>query len=545
MAIRKLRIQNFKRFRRFEIDFAAGMNILVGDNNAGKSTILEAIHVATTGTLYGRPLAHELSQHLFNKDAVAEYLASLKGPAPVEPPEIVIEVHVDEVDGSECKGNGNQGHVDAVGFSLRIAFDEDYKHEYEHLVKERNLGSLPIEFYKATWQTFARSSVTTRSLPIRSALIDSSMVRHNGKADSYVSRLVRDLLEPSETVGLAQAYREMKESFNSASAVTTVNEKLQRTGASLTKNLKLSAELPTRNDWEDSLMTCIEDVPFPHIGRGHQSIIKTHLALQHKKAKKAPVVLIEEPENNLAHTNLNSLLGHIKEYAPDRQIIVSTHSSFVANKLGLDSLVLLGEGGVVRLSNLPPDTKEFFDKVAGYDTLRLILAQCAILVEGDSDELIVQKAYMQSHAGRLPIEDGIDVISVGTAFLRFLEIADRVRKPVRVVTDSDGAPNAVRTKYAAYLGTTPHPCIRICFDDEVDAGELRIGDKPFNYNTLEPKLLKVVGLETMNRILGTSLETTDAMHRYMRANKTECALRVFQSSEQISFPRYIMEAVSW
>jgi predicted ATP-dependent endonuclease of OLD family len=37
--------------------------------------------------------------------------------------------------------------------------------------------------------------------------------------------------------------------------------------------------------------------------------------------------------------------------------------------------------------------KNILNKLPGYDTLRLILCNKAILVEGPSDELIVQKAY--------------------------------------------------------------------------------------------------------------------------------------------------------
>jgi len=37
----------------------------------------------------------------------------------------------------------------------------------------------------------------------------------------------------------------------------------------------------------------------------------------------------------------------------------------------------------------------------------------------------------------LPIEDGIDVISVGTSFLRFLELAEKVEKKIAVITDND------------------------------------------------------------------------------------------------------------
>jgi Predicted ATP-dependent endonuclease of the OLD family len=108
----------------------------------------------------------------------------------------------------------------------------------------------------------------------------------------------------------------------------------------------------------------------------------------------------------------------------------------VANKLGLENLILLNQHRTMRLSDL--SSTEFFKKMAGYDTLRLILCKKAILVEGDSDELIVQKAYMEKHNGCLPIQDGIDVISVGTAFLRFLEIADKLHKDTVVITDNDG-----------------------------------------------------------------------------------------------------------
>jgi putative ATP-dependent endonuclease of OLD family len=58
--------------------------------------------------------------------------------------------------------------------------------------------------------------------------------------------------------------------------------------------------------------------------------------------------------------------------------------------------------------------------LAGYETLRLILTEKAVLVEGPSDELVFQKLYMQENDRKLPIEDGIDVISVQSlAFKRF------------------------------------------------------------------------------------------------------------------------------
>lgn len=53
MAIQKIRIQNFKCLKGpFEIELNKGLNVLVGNNEAGKSTILEAIHIALT-VMYG------------------------------------------------------------------------------------------------------------------------------------------------------------------------------------------------------------------------------------------------------------------------------------------------------------------------------------------------------------------------------------------------------------------------------------------------------------------------------------------------------------
>jgi predicted ATP-dependent endonuclease of OLD family len=92
-------------------------------------------------------------------------------------------------------------------------------------------------------------------------------------------------------------------------------------------------------------------------------------------------------------------------------VLVTTHSSFVLNKLGLDRLVLLTPETTVRLTELPDETLEYFKKLSGYDTLRVVLAKRIILVEGPSDELIVQRAFSDKH-GKLPLEADVDVIIV-------------------------------------------------------------------------------------------------------------------------------------
>lgn len=49
----------------------------------------------------------------------------------------------------------------------------------------------------------------------------------------------------------------------------------------------------------------------------------------------------------------------------------------------------------------------------------------------------------------------------------------------------------------------------------------------------------------LNRILGTDYMEEDDLRKYMKHNKTECGLKIFESSEDIEIPEYILEAIRW
>lgn len=545
MGIKKIKIRNFKCFKgTFELELNEGLNILVGNNETGKSTILQAIHVALTGFYCGKSIRNEVSQYLFNNDVVREYIDSVNTGKPLPPPAILIEIYFDGSIMPEFEGNGNTDHMLGVeGIKFEITYSCKYDDEYSKLISLKEMQSLPIEYYEIAWTSFSRQAITVRSIPMKSAMIDSSSYRYQNGSDVYISRIVKDLLSAEEVTSVAQAHRKMKDTFMEDPSIKAINDRISEETTIIDGQVSLSVDLGTKNAWEGSLVTQLNSVPFGYLGKGAQCVLKTELALTHKQAQKAQVILLEEPESHLSFSKLNQLIAAIQKKYGEKQIIISTHSSFVANKLGLDNLLLLNNQRVTKLSDLK--SVEFFRKVAGYDTLRLILCKKAILVEGDSDELIVQKAYMNTHNGKLPIQDQIDVISVGTSFLRFLEIAKELRIPVSVVTDNDGDVDALDKKYAAYTDEAASPFIRICFDRIVDAGNLKIGKKPYNYNTLEPKLLKANNnnLDMFNRIFGTKFSEVDDLRKYMKQNKTECALAVFDTTEKIVFPEYIMEAI--
>ena len=538
MNIKKVNIKNYKCFEgSFSIEFNKSVNILVGDNESGKSTILEAINLTLTGILNGRYIKNELSQYLFNQDIINQYISEVnKGNKPL-PPSIVIEVFFDGDDFPLFEGNGNSEKIKESGVIFKIEFNDEYLSEYQALITDdSNITSIPIEYYRTSWKSCAREAVTARSIPIKSVLIDSSSNKYQNGSDIYISRIIRNELEDSEKVQLSQAYRTMKETFIADDAVININKKINIKSKVTEKNLQISVDLSTQNSWETTLMTYIDNVPFHQIGKGEQCIIKTNLALGHKKSKEANLILLEEPENHLSHTKLNELIKNISENCIDKQAIISTHSSFVANKLGLDNLILLNNHKVSRLSDLSEETFQFFKKLPGYQTLRLFLCRKAILVEGDSDELIFQKAYMEDHNGRLPIEDGIDVISVKLTFLRFLEIAKNINQPVAVITDNDGDfDNKIKKKYYDYLDVD---FIKIFSDDRS------------TLNTMEPQFVDAnkEDLDTLCSVIGIDEKVYNNIKKitaYMVSNKTKWALKVFESSATVKYPNYILNAVKW
>jgi putative ATP-dependent endonuclease of OLD family len=536
MKIKKVNIENFKCYKgKFTINFNDNINIIVGNNEAGKSTILEAIHLALTGILNGRYLRNELSQYLFNFEILENYFKQINSGNPVELPYINIEIFFSGNKNPILKGNNNSDKEDCEGISFRIEFDENYKEEYETLIKER-ISTLPIEYYKITWRSFARENITSRSIPLKSVIIDSSTYRFQNGSDIYISRIIKDNLNNKQKASISQAYRKLRETFMNDESIKEINQKIKETPNITEKTVEISVNLSTKDAWETTLMTYLNKIPFHQIGKGEQCIVKTNLALSHKKANEANLILLEEPENHLSHTKLNEFVKSIIVNHNEKQIIISTHSSFVANKLGLENIILLNNGEKSYLRDLPTETYNFFKKLPGFDTLRLVLSKKTILVEGPSDELIVQKAYILKHDGKLPIEDEIDIISVKLTFKRFLEIAKEIKKPVAVVTDNDGSfeENIVRK----YKDFDEIETIKIFYDEDNTLETLEPQFVNANKTDLK-KLCEVIGIDF------TKYDTEEKIANYMKNNKTDWALSVFESDTKLNYPDYINRVIDW
>jgi putative ATP-dependent endonuclease of the OLD family len=529
-VLQKIVIHNYRVFRDFTLEFTPGMNILVGDNDAGKSTLLEAVNLGLTGRVQSRQLSQDLSPYMFNLDITSEFVAALKAGDHPQPPELIVDLYLDALDATApLRGTNNSTGENACGLRFRAAFNAEFTAEYEEFIKKPDaIRVIPTEYYRCEWLGFSGNPVTYRSVPATASMIDATTIRLQSGADYYLQDIISNNLSPTDRVELTRAYRSLREEFAGNDSIAAINAKLKASPGDVSdRDLSLGIDISQRASWESSLVPHLNDLPFTFVGKGEQSSLKILLALN-RKVDAAHMILVEEPENHLSFSRMNILIRKILEKCDGRQVLATTHSSYVLNKLGLEQLVLVMPTGGMRLSGLTTGTQDYFRKLSGYDTLRLILARRAILVEGPSDELIVQRAYLDVH-GQLPIENGIDVISVGLAFKRFLELAVPLHRSTAVVRDNDGKdPATVADRYADF---TKHDFIA------VHVGAVAGG------RTLEPQLLAANDSDTLNEIFGTSFDTNDALVNHMAVNKTTCALAIFESGTKLNMPGYIQDAV--
>lgn len=530
MFLTRVIVANYRCLKKADVPLNPGLNVIVGNNECGKSTLLEAIHLALSGQLNGRPIQSELHPHLFNSQIVGEYIDALRNKQPASPPAILIELYFDDhADLTKLKGINNSRKEDAPGVVLLVEFNPEFKEEYAAYVDDPTImRTLPIEYYIVRWRSFADNDITTaRSIPLKPSLIDASTIRNNSAASRYVVDIMKESLSQSQKVDLALSYRLMKDAFLDEDKVKSINNALAaKKGHISEKTLSVSLDTSSRSGWETGVIPHLDDVPLPMVGKGEQNSVKIKLSLD--SSAESHLVLIEEAENHLSFSNLNKLISEIADRRGNRQLLITTHSSFVLNKLGVESVILFQRDGNMTLKDLKPDTHDYFMKLPGHDTLRMILAPRTILVEGPSDELIVLAAFFKRNQ-KMPLDMGIDVISVGSlAFKRFLEIAVLLKKQIAVVTDNDGDVAALQSKYVDYAN---QPTVGIHYDlDET-------------CQTLEPQLLKANGRQVIEAVLDRKFADDGALRKYMHDNKTDVALKFFTTSKVWAAPQYIIDAI--
>ncbi|HBV9990598.1 TPA: AAA family ATPase [Klebsiella aerogenes] len=551
MRVKSIKLTNFKKFKDDHLEFNDDVNIFVGDNNAGKSTILEALEIVLNYNYRGRPFNSEFTPDIFNKDAVQQFLASDKSAKYL--PSLTLEAFIDGV--PEYRGSNNSLKVDAQGITVQVRFDATLEDVYaDYLQTKPNITSIPIEFYKLEWLDFGWNPIKAVAKKFKVLYIDPTRIHPTLGKNQYISTILNTALNKEELVKLTLNYRENQQVFNNSGEVKMVNTGLDTDHLITDKKLSIAASTLPAGSIQTSLQLEVDDVPFQFIGKGEQSNVQIKLAIQNK-SKDIDLVMMEEPENHLSHTNLNKLVHYIERQRGTKQLFLTTHSSYVLNKLSIDKICLI-QSGYKRLHNLDPTVVKTLKRLPGYDTLRVALSRKVILVEGPSDELVLKKIYLRKH-DRLPEQDGIDIIVVrGVGFDTFISVGMEIGTSINVLRDNDGAydENVVKARdsYAAYPNIK---LISSAKNEEFSLEPAMIYANASDLKTLNAFAKEVLSKQTYNLYaevagLNKRREFLIEWFRSVRGNgkgarKVDSAIKLFDGNLDFKYPAFLDEVFNF
>jgi putative ATP-dependent endonuclease of OLD family len=453
MYLSQLRLWNFRKYgvgARAEgsgeplpgmtIQFHEGVNVLIGENDSGKTAIIDAIRYALK-TQSGEYIQY--SEQDFHQNTDGSRTSDFK---------------------IECTFR-KLTQQDAGLFYEWLDYDKDKDEYFLKIVLQARLKDNMIHpMFTAgpsdsVMDTKAHNQLRTVYLkPLRDALTDMT--------HGYKSRLAQILsahplfLEENDEQGnvkrhtLVDSYERLKQEVdnyfkgeeNGADITKDINEFLQGHFLIDGDPRKASIHL-TGSDLIEILRQLDLVLEGNKSGLGSLNLlcIAAELLMMKKQASGLRLALVEELEAHLHPQYQLRLINYIVKNQDNEQFILTTHSITLASKIHLENLIVLKGDKAYPMSSeytdMPPTDYHFLERFLDATKANLFFARGLILVEGDAENLLLP--VIAELVGTPLQQYGVSIVNVGsTAYKRYLSIFSRKDNqdfdmPIAVVTDMD------------------------------------------------------------------------------------------------------------
>lgn len=518
MYIQMLKLKNYKQFRDLEIKFNPFRNVLIGENGAGKTTILEAISHVLGASYYS--IEQVGLQSLFNVSVIKEFLSGDKRYE--ELPNVEIELYIDNNENKfDLVGiHNSKGNNQLSGLKMNILPNDDYSAEIKDILISSEV--FPFDYYKVEFRTFSGNSYDSYSRFLRYTSINSTKISTKHATQRFIEEYYKNAKDIEDRTKLQHQFREMSYKFSKETLMSATDSVYQ---------LKLNSN--KGKALEENLTIQKKDIDITNFGKGDSMFLNIELALS-RTQENVNIILIEEPENHLSYLNMYRLIKQIDQ-TQDKQVFIATHSNMIATRLELQNAIFLSHGNSMKLDDLAADTSRFFQKSPNNSVLNFILANKVVLVEGDAEYILLDLFYKE-YRKREMYEEGIAMISVGgLSFKRYLEIAQHLNKRVAVITDNDA--DYQKNIEKSYEGISS-PLISIFAPRNNDEHTLEVTLYKHNQEFYETKI--------------KTSQMSKGVLEYMLndKNKAEAAFRTLNVLENegfkgFSIPPHISEAFKW
>ena len=434
MWLRELQIRNFRKIEALKVSFPRGLTVLVGENNSGKTTIIDALRLMLfPGRDFDSLRLTEDDFRAGTEHAPIEISCRFTGME-----------DEDEVHFQECLVDIGNGKFE-MQVNARAEFNEiTNRCNVKMWGGETEGGSLPSNHYERLATVYLQ--------PLR----DPERGLRPG-LHSQVSRLVDCLTTDDERAGFEKAVEDANAEIRVLRPVKDARRDINTqmvaiAGSELTQKTELIFTDPTFRRIIAGLQPEIEGLPFSHNGLGYNNLIFTAATLS--TLRRSPQfafrsILVEEPEAHL-HPQLQMLLlRHLAEVASRQeatevQVIASSHSPILASQAPIDSIVSVHEVGgqvsIVSVCSIPIEDKikkklqRYLDATRG----ELFFARRILMVEGIAEALLLP-VLAKISGGNLK-ESSVTVLNAaGINFNAFIPLfgIERLGVPVVILTDGD------------------------------------------------------------------------------------------------------------
>ena len=385
MRLSKLTIRNFRKIEDLDVSFPRGLCVIIGENNAGKTAIIDILRLMLF------PSRDFNALHLNEDDfrSGSDY-APIEVSCTFSDPSEEDEVHF-----QECLVDIGDGKFE-IRLSARIDFNKTTRRPNMKMWGgETEGGSLPSNLYDSIASIYLQ--------PLRDPESGLRPGRH-----SQIAQLIDCLTEEdqhAEFVAIAQeANTQIQELKPVEQARKDINaQMIAVAGEELAQQTELIFSDPTFHRIIAGLQPKIDALPFALNGLGYNNLIFTSATLG--TLGRSPqfsfrCILIEEPEAHL-HPQLQVLLlRHLANVASQEggnqvQVIASSHSPILTSQAPIDSIVCVHESGdrvtTVSICEVEMDAKVKKKLQRFLDATRseLFFARRILMVEGIAEALLL------------------------------------------------------------------------------------------------------------------------------------------------------------
>lgn len=445
MYLKELQIKNFRKFKNLKVEFQKGLNLLVGENDVGKTAIIDAIkYVLNTQSFdYIRPSYEDF----FNSKSDELYREN----------NFYIECIFEDLKSYEASSFLEWlGIHDDGKFFLKVwlsATRKDRKIFYEIKAGLDDEGSQlsgeARDYLRVTYLKALRDAESELS-PKKGSRISQILDSH-------------ELFEDKENHELKEIMRITNESIETYFSVGNGGEDLMKSLNTYLKEFSLvTNKLESKFSMSgSSLKSILEKIGLMifNISENNSQGLGSHnllyIAAELLLLKKAGYAglklgLVEEIEAHLHPQTQIKLIEAIQNIGVenDIQFIMTTHSPNLASKIKLENLIVIKNGNAYPMGSeytkLDKGDYYFLERFLDSTKANLFFANGIILVEGDAENILLP--IIAKKIGKNLSDYGVSIVNVGSvAFLRYSKIFLRKVEPhftvpVAVITDVDVKP---------------------------------------------------------------------------------------------------------